>query len=163
LVENGETIDLGEVGEVTSVDEGRLHKLGVAGLIPVIPSLAMTETHDLLNVNADTAAAAVAERLKAEKLIFISDTPGILRDPADETSLLRSLTEADCKLLVQSGGIHGGMIPKVEACLASLHAGVRKIHLVDGRVRHSLLLEIYTQHGVGTEIVLEAQNGRTSH
>lgn len=152
LVENGERVDLGRVGKVTRLDEGRLHKLCHAGIIPVLPSLAVDESGGLLNINADTAAAAVATLLKAEKLVFISDTPGLLRDIADENSLLRSLTITECQELLQAGVIHGGMIPKVEACLESLQAGVRKTHMIDGRVRHSLLLEIYTDRGVGTEI-----------
>jgi acetylglutamate kinase len=155
LEEDGQRLDIGRVGEVARVDTGTLLKLATAGIIPVLPSLANEDGGEgLLNVNADTVAAAVAERLDAEKLIFISDTPGILQDSKNPESLLPSLTEADCKRLMAEGVLHGGMIPKVEACLSSLRAGVGKIHLVDGRIRHSLLLEIYTRHGVGTEIVL---------
>lgn len=153
--ESGETVDLGRVGKVTRLDDNHLQKLCHAGIIPVLPSLAIAPDGGLLNVNADTVAAAVAELLKAEKLIFVSDTPGILRNELDETSLLRSLTAAECVDLIQAGVIRDGMIPKVEACLASLRAGVGKTHMVDGRVRHSLLLEIYTDAGVGTQIVLE--------
>jgi acetylglutamate kinase len=107
-----------------------------------------------LNVNADTAAAAVAANLQAEKLVFLTDTPGILLDRADEDSLIRSLDAAGCRDLVARGIIDEGMIPKIEACLDSLRAGVRKTHVIDGRLRHSLLLEIYTDRGVGTEIAL---------
>lgn len=156
LVDAGERIDLGRVGEVTRVDDIRLNKLCRAGVIPVLPSLAMDAAGRLMNVNADTAAAAVARLLKAEKLIFISDTPGILRDRNDESSLMRSLTTQECGTLIASGVIDSGMIPKVEACLESLRAGVGKTHMVDGRLRHSLLLEIYTDRGVGTEIHLDA-------
>jgi acetylglutamate kinase len=158
LEENGATVDLGRVGGVTRIEDGHLMKLLGAGIVPVLPSLAVAPDGGLLNVNADTAASAVAEALKAEKLIFISDTPGILAKAGDESTLLRSLTEAECLKAMADGTISGGMIPKVEACLASLRAGVRKIHLIDGRVRHSLLMEIYTQQGVGTEIVL-GRNG----
>jgi acetylglutamate kinase len=155
LEEDGQRLDIGRVGEVVRVETGPLHKLATAGIIPVLPSLAIEEgTNLLLNVNADTVAAAVAESLKAEKLVFISDTPGILKNAADPSTLLPSLTETECRRLMADGVLSGGMIPKVEACLSSLRAGVGKIHLVDGRVRHSLLLEIYTRHGVGTEIVL---------
>ena len=154
LDDAGTPVDLGHVGRVTRVDGTPLRKLASAGIIPVLPSLAEDAGEGLLNVNADTAAAAVAENLAAEKLVFVSDTPGILRDPADEATLLRSLSESEVAALVRDGVITGGMIPKVEACLASLRAGVKKIHLVDGRVRHALLLEIYTAEGVGTEIVL---------
>jgi len=155
LEDEGQRLDIGRVGEVARVDTSPLLKLATAGIIPVLPSLAIEDgTDGLLNVNADTVAAAVAESLKAEKLVFISDTPGVLSDPDDAATLLPSLTEADCKRLMAEGVLKGGMIPKVEACLSSLRAGVGKIHLVDGRVRHSLLLEIYTRHGIGTEIVL---------
>jgi acetylglutamate kinase len=155
LTEDGQVIDLGLVGKVTSIDKNRLLKLCNAGIIPVIPSLAMDRSGGLLNINADTAASAVAELLKAEKLIFVSDMPGILADAKDEHSLLRSLTSEDCYRLIGDGTIRGGMIPKVEACIESLRRGVGKTHMVDGRVRHSLLLEIYTESGVGTEIVLD--------
>jgi acetylglutamate kinase len=96
----------------------------------------------------------VAANLRAEKLVFLTDTPGILRDRRDEDSLLRNLDAAGCRDLIAGGVIDAGMIPKVEACLESLRAGVRKTHMIDGRLRHSLLLEIYTDRGVGTEIVL---------
>lgn len=154
LRDGGQEIDLGRVGRVTALDENRLHKLCHAGIIPVLPSLALDAEGALLNVNADTAAAAVAGLLKAEKLVFVSDTPGILEDESDPTTLLRHLSAPDCQRRIASGVIRGGMIPKVEACLESLRAGVKKTHMIDGRLRHSLLLEIYTQLGVGTEIVL---------
>ncbi len=154
LDEGGAPVDLGRVGTVTRVEGTPLRKLASAGIIPVIPSLAEDAEERLLNVNADTAAAAVAEHLDAEKLVFVSDTPGLLRDPKDEATLLRSLTAAEIGVLTAQGVITGGMIPKIEACLASLRAGVKKIHLVDGRVRHALLLEIYTAEGIGTEISL---------
>jgi acetylglutamate kinase len=124
-------------------------------VVPVIPSLAQDEDGGWLNINADTAAAAVAANLRAEKLVLLTDTPGILRDRANPASLLRSLDATGCQDLIARGVIEEGMIPKVEACLESLRAGVRKTHIIDGRVRHSLLLEIYTDHGVGTEIVLK--------
>ena len=108
---------------------------------------------DTAAATPDTAAASVAELLKAEKLMFVSDTPGLLRDKTDEQSLISSADEAECRRLMATGVIGGGMIPKIEAGLASLRAGVSKVHLIDGRVRHSLLLEIYTDRGVGTQIV----------
>lgn len=150
--ESGAAVDLGRVGKVTRLDDNHLQKLCHAGIIPVLPSLALADDGGLLNVNADTAAAAVAELLKAEKLVFVSDTPGILRDEADEGTLLSSLSIADCKSLIAAGVIRDGMIPKVEACIASLQAGVGKTHMIDGRVPHSLLLEIYTDAGIGTQI-----------
>jgi acetylglutamate kinase len=157
--EDGRPIDLGRVGDVTEVDDDPIVNSCLAGIIPVLPSLAeddRDEENGLYNVNADTAAAAVAKALKAEKLVFLTDTPGILADRHDQASLIPSLTPDDCRDLIARGVIDKGMIPKVEACLASLEAGVRKAHIVDGRLRHSLLLETYTATGVGTEIVLKA-------
>jgi acetylglutamate kinase len=152
--ERGEPIDLGHVGRVNRVDGELIQTFCLGNVVPVIPSLALDESGDWLNVNADTAAAAVAVNLKAEKLVFLSDTPGILMDRRDPSSLISSLNEEGCRALVTKGVIDAGMIPKVEACLDSLHGGVRKTHMIDGRLRHSLLLEIYTNKGVGTEIVL---------
>ncbi|MEI7685382.1 MAG: acetylglutamate kinase, partial [Planctomycetota bacterium] len=107
-----------------------------------------------LNVNADTAAAAVAAKLGAEKFVLLTDTPGILEDRKNPESILRSLNTAQCEELIRRKVIDDGMIPKVEACLDALRGGVKKTHIVDGRKRHTLLLEIYTDTGVGTEIVL---------
>ncbi len=155
----GAPIDLGRVGEVNEVDADPIADLCHAGIIPVLPSLAEDDDGGLLNVNADTAAAAVAMALKAEKLVFLTDTPGILLDRKDADSLQPSLTPNDCHALIARGVIDKGMIPKVEACLASLEAGVKKAHVIDGRLRHSLLVEMYTTSGVGTEIMLEKTLG----
>jgi acetylglutamate kinase len=148
-------IDMGRVGEVTDVDVPPIQNLCLAGVVPVLPSLAEDENEEgqLLNVNADTAAAAVAQQLKAQKLVFLTDTPGILRNKDEPESLIRGLTPIQCRELIQSGVIDKGMIPKVEACLTSLESGVQKTHIIDGRLRHSLLLEIFTRVGIGTEIV----------
>ncbi len=151
---DGKPIDLGYVGRVTRVDGPLIETFCAGGVVPVIPSVALHETDGWLNVNADTAAAAVAANLRAEKLVFLTDTPGILLNRRDSTTLLPSLDAAGCRDLIARGVIEEGMIPKVEACLESLRAGVRKTHMIDGRLRHSLLLEIYTDSGVGTEIVL---------
>jgi acetylglutamate kinase len=151
----GDSIDLGRVGFVTHVAGDLILDLCAAGVVPVLPSLALDADGGWLNVNADTAAAAVAAALQAEKLVFLSDTPGILIDRRDESTLVRSLGAAGARDLISRGIIDEGMIPKVEACLDSLRAGVRKTHVIDGRLRHSLLLEIYTDRGVGTEIILE--------
>jgi acetylglutamate kinase len=152
--DEGQLIDLGRVGKVTRVDRGLIDDFCAGGVVPVIPSVAL-EDGKWLNVNADTAAAAVAASLKAEKLVFLSDTPGILADRANPASLWPCLDAMDCTRLIQQGVIDSGMIPKVEACLDALRAGVRKTHLIDGRLRHSLLLEIFTHKGVGTEITLK--------
>jgi acetylglutamate kinase len=153
-VREPDKIDLGRVGRVTKVDTALLQDFCAAGVVPVIPSLALDAAGAWLNVNADTAAAAVAAQLKAEKFVLLTDTPGILLDRKDEASLIRGLNASRCQELIDKKIIDEGMIPKVEACLESLHGGVKKTHIVDGRVRHSLLLEIYTDRGVGTEIVL---------
>lgn len=152
---DGAEIDLGRVGEVTEVDVPPIESMCLGGVVPVLPCLAEDDDGGLLNVNADTAAAAVAEAIQAEKLIFLTDTPGILRDRADPSSLLQALTPDACRRLIDEGVIDRGMIPKVEACLASLAAGVRKVHIIDGRLPHALLLEIFTHKGIGTEIAVE--------
>jgi acetylglutamate kinase len=104
-------------------------------------------------VNADTAATAVAAAIGAEKLVVLSDTPGVLRDVNDPESLITHITAAEARQMIADGTIAGGMIPKIEGCLDTLAQGVKKIHIIDGRLRHSLLLEIYTTSGVGTELV----------
>ena len=106
-----------------------------------------------LNVNADTAATAVAQAVGAEKLVFISDVNGVRRDKDDPDSLIHSLTSTEARELIRTGAIETGMIPKVEACLETLDRGVRQVHIIDGRLRHSLLLEFYTSQGVGTQIL----------
>jgi acetylglutamate kinase len=145
-------VDLGRVGRVTRVDCDLLRDLCAAGVVPVLPSLAVDADGGWLNVNADTAAAAVAANLHADKFVLLTDTPGILLERSNECTLARSLDAAACRDLIGRGVIADGMIPKVEACLESLQAGVGQTHIIDGRLRHSLLLEIYTERGVGTEI-----------
>lgn len=151
--DNGQPIDLGHVGKVTRVDRTTIDNLCYAGIVPVIPSMCIDERQQKYNVNADTAATAVAQSLGAEKLVFLSDVNGVRRDKNDPDSLIYSLDAAQARELMACGAIESGMIPKVEACLETLERGVRKIHIIDGRVRHSLLLEVYTSKGVGTEIV----------
>ncbi len=150
----GRPMDLGRVGGVNRVDRPLIEDFCKAGVVPVIPSLAQDAEGGWLNVNADTAAAAVASQVQAEKLVILTDTPGILEDKKNQKSLLSSLDPQRCHDLIERGIIDEGMIPKVEACLESLRGGVRKTHMIDGRVRHSVLLEIYTDRGIGTEIVI---------
>jgi acetylglutamate kinase len=149
----GEPLDLGHVGEVTRVDRLTIDNLAYAGQVPVIPSMALGPDGHKLNVNADTAATAVAAALGADKLVVLSDIPGVLRDVNDPESLIHSLSASEARRLIADGTIAAGMIPKIEGCLETLARGVGKIHIIDGRLRHSLLLEIYTTSGVGTEIV----------
>jgi acetylglutamate kinase len=151
--EADQLIDLGHVGRVTRVDRDTIENLCYAGQVPVIPSMCETAAGERLNVNADSAATAVAQALGAEKLVFLSDVNGVRRAKDDPDSLIHSLTTIEARRLIESGAIEAGMIPKVEACLETLEKGVRKIHIIDGRVRHSLMLEVYTNEGIGTEIV----------
>jgi acetylglutamate kinase len=145
--DGGPPIDLGRVGRVTCVDEEFLrYKFGDVegnicgpGTLPVLPSLALDEQEKWLNINADTAAAAVAGSLGAERAIFLTDTPGVLRDRNDPASLIPHLTEAEAKQLIASGVIDGGMVPKVEACFEALAAGAKSALILDGRVPFSLL------------------------
>ncbi len=153
--EGAAEIDLGHVGAVTKVDRTTIENLCYAGQVPVIPSMCLGPGGEKLNVNADTAATAVATTLGAEKLIFLSDVNGVRRKKDDPKTLLNSLTESQARKLIANGAIESGMIPKIEGCLETLGKGVRKIHIIDGRLRHSLLLEIYTNKGVGTEMMRE--------
>ncbi len=152
---DGSPIDLGLVGTVTRVDRETLDNITYANQVPVIPSMCETADGERLNVNADTAATAVAQAMGAEKLIFLSDVNGVRRDKNDPDSLIHTLSATEANRMIADGQIEAGMIPKVQACLETLSKGVRKIHIIDGRLRHSLLLEIYTNRGVGTEIVSE--------
>jgi acetylglutamate kinase len=149
-----EPIDLGRVGEVTDIDRDLLLTTCRGGRIPVLPSIAVDEAGGKLNVNADTAAAAVARLIQAEKLVFLSDVPGIYLDRQDPGTLQTHLTSPRCRELIAAGVIESGMVPKVEAALEALQAGVKKVHIIDARIPHSLLLEIYSNAGIGTEIVL---------
>jgi len=151
--ESGQPIDLGMVGRVVDINRDVLQRTSDAGMIPVIPCVALTADGDRLNVNADTAAAAVARFLNAEKLVFLSDVPGILRDRNQVDSLISHLEAKDCRRLIDEGVIDAGMVPKIEAALEALRSGVRKVHIVDAKMPHSVLLEIYSNKGVGTEIV----------
>ncbi len=151
--EDGSDIDLGFVGKVVDINRKLIEATCEAGLIPVIPSIAVDRDGQRFNVNADTAAAAVARLLRAEKLVFLSDVPGICRDVNDESSLISHLDWQDCQQLFADGIIDSGMLPKIDAALEALDAGVQKVHVVDGRQPHSVLLEIYSDTGVGTEIV----------
>jgi acetylglutamate kinase len=148
--EDGE--DLGFVGEITRVDRDVIEGLAYTDQVAVIPSMCEGPNGEQYNVNADTAAMAVAQALGAEKLVFLSDVNGVRRDKDDPDSIIHTLTATQAKQLIDDGVIDSGMIPKVEACLETLGRGVRKVHIVDGRLRHSLLLEIFTTSGVGTEI-----------
>jgi acetylglutamate kinase len=145
-------VDLGAVGHVTRVDRDVIEGLSYTDQVPVIPSMCVGPEGELYNVNADTAAMAVAQALGAEKLVFLSDVNGVRRDKNDPSTIIHSLSSSQARELIATGVIESGMIPKVEACLQTLDRGVGKVHIVDGRLRHSLLLEIFTTSGIGTEI-----------
>ncbi|MEC9093469.1 MAG: acetylglutamate kinase [Planctomycetota bacterium] len=151
--DNGHSLDLGFVGTVTEVDRLVIENLCYAGQVPIIPSMCLTPSGQKLNVNADSAATAVATSLGAEKLIMLSDVPGVMSDPADASTLIDTLTSVEARQLIGSGKIGSGMIPKVEGCLETLDQGVGKVHIVDGRIRHSLLLEMFTSKGIGTQFL----------
>jgi len=148
--DDGNPEDLGHVGIVTSVDCEKIESLSNAGKVPFIPSMAITDDGHKLNVNADTAATMVAQELNADKLVILSDVPGVMVDPSDPSSIISSMDQQQALQLIADGTIKEGMIPKVEACLETLERGVRKVHIVDGNLRHSLLLEVYTSGGIGT-------------
>jgi acetylglutamate kinase len=149
----GRKIDLGLVGEVKTVNGQLLKTLCASGTIPVIAPVAIDRSGGKLNVNADSAAGKVAAAVEAEKFVSVSDTNGILKDVNDPESNISSATEEEIKQMIASGIITEGMLPKVEACLIALDGGVKKAHIIDGRIQHSLLLEIYTEEGVGTQII----------
>jgi acetylglutamate kinase len=150
--DDGRKIDLGFVGRVTSVNTRLIELLCAADTIPVIAPLARDKTGAKLNCNADTAVGEVAASLKAEKLVVVSDTHGIRRDVDDPESIITAAGEAEIREMIASGAIAGGMLPKVEACLRALDGGVARAHIIDGRFPHSLLLEIFSEAGVGTLI-----------
>lgn len=149
----GEAIDLGFVGTIKEVSTTFIEELCQVGRIPVIAPMALDATGQLLNVNADDAAAKVAIALRAEKLVFFTNVPGVMRDPKDPSTLFSSLHEEEVAALIKEGVISGGMLPKVKACLTAVHDGVRKAHIVDTEIPHSMLLEIFTDQGIGTQIL----------
>ena len=151
--EDGRKIDLGLVGEVVEVNSSLLKTLCAAGTIPVIAPGGKDKAGGRLNVNADSAAGKVAAAVQAEKLVVVSDTNGILNDLNDPASRVSTADEKQIKDMIDSGTIAGAMLPKVEACLTALEGAVKKAHIIDGRIEHSLLLEIYTDKGIGTQII----------
>jgi acetylglutamate kinase len=150
----GEKIDIGYVGEVTEVDTKPLWETIWNGFTPVISPVARGEDGKIYNCNADVAAAQVAIALRAKRLVFMSDVPGLMRDPKDPATIIASLKIAEVPGLKTAGIVDKGMIPKVDSAVAAIKAGVDKVSFVDGRLQHSVLLEIFTDAGNGTEIVL---------
>ncbi|NKF07524.1 acetylglutamate kinase [Clostridium gasigenes] len=145
--------DLGYVGEITSVNTDILKMAMSSGYIPVVGSIALGEDdNNLYNINADTCAAKIASSLKAEKLILLTDVPGVMIDPSDENSLLSVLRLHEVPKLLHDKVIKGGMIPKIDCCVESVRMGVKRAHIIDGRVPHSIILELLSNEGIGTMI-----------
>jgi acetylglutamate kinase len=153
----GEVLDRGYVGTPVGVDTRAVCEMLDAGVVPVVTPLGTGKDGHLYNINADSAAAALAKALKVRKFAVISDVPGLLRDPSDPSTLLSTLRLSSVAKLKKEGVISGGMLPKIEGCEEVIRSGVRKVHLVDGRMPHSLLLEMFTREGVGTEIIADEQ------
>lgn len=151
--ESGKPVDLGFVGDIKSVKTKIIKKALNEGKIPVISPIALDEKDRPYNTNADAAASAIASALKARRLVFMSDVPGLLADPKDHSTLISTLRVHEVPELKRAGIISSGMIPKVDSAVKALQSGVRRVHFIDGRTPHSLLLEIFTDKGVGTEIV----------
>lgn len=145
-------VDLGFVGEIEQVRPDVIHALDREKFIPVISPVGVDAKGQTYNINADDVAAAVAVALKADKFILLTDVPGILRDPADPASLISTLRLAEVDALVTAGVIKGGMLPKVKSCARAVQGGVHKAHIINGKVSHALLLELFTDSGVGTEL-----------
>ena len=143
---------LGFVGDVVGVDPTIVLQLLAQGLIPVVATIGTDHTGQAFNINADTAAGALAAALKSEKLVFLTDVAGLRADPADPASLLHRVDAEQLDAMVASGAANGGMIPKVEACAWAVRHGVRRAHILDGRTPHALLLELFTDEGVGTMV-----------
>jgi acetylglutamate kinase len=144
---------LGYVGEVTGVEVEQVRKCLRASVTPVISPIGLGDDGHAYNINADVAAAKLAVAIGARRLVFMSDVPGLLRDPKKTDSLISSLHVSEALDLKRRGVIDAGMIPKVDSAVEAVHAGVHRVHFVDGRVAHSVLLEIFTDKGIGTEIV----------
>ncbi len=152
--DGSETDDLGYVGEITEIERDSFVSLFEDGQIPIVSPIAKGIDGENYNVNADNVASFVAGALKAEKLVFISNTHGISTDPSDPESFTSTLHEDEVNKLIKSGVISGGMLPKANACISAMRVGVKKAHIIDGHIPHSLLLEIFTDKGIGTQIIV---------
>ena len=146
-------VDIGFVGRVARIDPQIINVLDREGFIPVITSIGVGSDGQTYNINADSVAGEIAAALKAEKLMMLTDVRGIMKDQNDVGSLISTLKISEIQPLIESDVISGGMLPKVEACVTALRGDVKKTHIIDGRISHSLLLEIFTERGIGTEIV----------
>ncbi len=150
-------VDIGFVGEIESVNVHLLEVLETGGFIPVISPLGVGKDGHTYNINADIVAGEIAGALKAERMILLTDTPGVLKDKDDESSLIPSLSVQEAKHMIESGTAQGGMIPKITTCIHAVEAGVHKSHIIDGRQPHSVLLELFTNTGIGTQVYQAAE------
>lgn len=148
---NGE--DIGFVGEITEVDPKLLYDLLEKDFLPIICPVGMDDEYQSYNINADDAACAIARSMKAEKLAFLTDIEGVYKDPSDKSTLISELTVTKAKELIEDGYIGGGMLPKLNNCIDAIDHGVSRVHILDGRIAHCLLLEIFTNKGIGTAIL----------
>ncbi len=151
--------DLGFVGDVESVNPSILHRLLAEGLIPVVSTIGGSSQGQAYNINADTVAGALAAALEAEKVIYLTDVPGLLADVDDPESLISTATAAELRAQLGAGELHGGMIPKIDAAVGAVERGVQSAHLVDGRTEHVVLLELFSDRGVGTMITRHLREG----
>ena len=145
--------DIGFVGEVKEVDTSLLNTLLENDFIPVICPVGSDDDYHSYNINADDAACAIAKAVKAAKLAFLTDIEGVYRDPLDKSSLISELSVAEAREFLKSGGATGGMLPKLQNCIEAIEAGVSRVHILDGRIEHCLLLEFFTNKGIGTAII----------
>lgn len=148
---NGE--DIGYVGEITEVNPQILYDLLEKDFLPIICPVGMDENYDSYNINADDAACAIAKAVKAEKLAFLTDIEGVYKNPEDKSTLISELPVSDARDLIEDGFIGGGMLPKLNNCIDAIEHGVSRVHILDGRIAHCLLLEIFTNKGIGTAIL----------
>lgn len=149
--------DIGFVGEITSVDPKILYDLLEKDFLPIVCPIGMDDNYDTYNINADDAACAIAKAMNAEKLAFLTDIEGVYKDPDDEETLISELTVSEARKLISDGYIGGGMLPKLANCIDAIEQGVSRVHILDGRIAHCLLLEIFTNKGIGTAILDDAQ------
>jgi acetylglutamate kinase len=152
-LEDEKIMDLGYTGMVKNIDPTIINSLHREGFIPIIAPLGIDEKGEKYNINADLVSGEIAAYLRANKLIFLTDTKGILKDMNDEESLISTIKISQIPSLIKKGYIKGGMLPKIEACKKAIEKGVEKAHIIDGRILHSLLLELFTDKGIGTQVI----------
>ncbi len=153
---NGE--DIGFVGEITDVNPKIIYDMLEKDFLPIICPVGMDEEFNSYNINADDAACAIARAINAEKLAFLTDIEGVYKDPSDKSTLISELSVAEAKTLIADGYIGGGMLPKLNNCIEAIENGVSRVHILDGRIAHCLLLEIFTHSGIGTAIIGDKEN-----